>query len=560
SRKRHGFGNAIAAPYHHIILPLASRRDKVTEVRWGIRDFQRRFGRDPEGMWLPETAVDEESLDVLAQEGIRFTILAPHQVTTPPLYGLPGMVHTPGNRRIAVFPYDGTVSHDIAFGTLIRDADSWAKRMVMPPDDVGGPKLVSVATDGETYGHHVPFGEMALASMLERLEHAPVLVENHAAFLHRHPPRESVTLAGTTSWSCSHGVGRWRSDCGCRTKPGTSQAWRQPMREALDWLKDALDERFEREGRASVEDPWALRDDWDPNAPISDLPVGARELLELQRNALRMFTSCGWFFDDIAGLEATQCLRYALRATEYAGEEESTLRHGLRERLRPARSNDQIAGDGAAVLETRAAASHPATARAAAGVAALARFAPTLVPTSLGVFDVIRATTELVVVRHRRTGRTTTMQTQVVGDGVTELEVQVDDVDTPVAPVVVQLTQLPEPARDALRQHAQATLLPAVLSLAEREAVAAGVQAYADALRRAMLRHLGQDAAHVNLAALRAALSLLALDRRPVPFDVQTQFYRIYTGADPEAAARLAPLVEDFGFSAVLAGRPSTRG
>ncbi len=557
SRARLGFGNAIAAPYHHVILPLASRRDKVTEVRWGIRDFQRRFGRDPEGMWLPETAVDEETLDVLAQEGIRFTVLAPHQVSAVPLHGLPGLVHTPGNRRIAVFPYDGALAHDIAFGTLIRDSDAFAERMVLPPDDIGGPKLVSVATDGETYGHHVPFGEMALASMLQRLAHAPVQIDNYAAFLHRHPPRDTVTLAGTTSWSCSHGVERWRADCGCRTKPGTSQAWRGPMREALDWLKEALDAQFERDAGALAEDPWSIRDDWDPDAPVSTLAVPLRELLELQRNALRMFTSCGWFFDDIAGLEALQCLRYAVHATEYAGGAQSELRQGLRDRLRAARSNDPIAGDGATILESRVAASHPAAIRAAAGVAALARFAPTLVPTSLGVFDVVRATGEGVVVRHQRTGRLTTLRTEVVGDGVTELEVRVDDLETPGTPMVVHLTQLPEPARDALRRHTQARLLPAVLSLAEREAVAAGVQPYGDALRRAMLRHLGDDAAHVNLPAVRAALSLLALDRRPVPFDVQTQFYRIYTGAGPEAAAQLMPLLGDFGFAEGIG--PETR-
>ena len=549
SRERFGFGNAIASPYHHVILPLASRRDKETEVRWGIRDFQRRYGRDPEGMWLPETAVDEETLDVLAQEGMRFTILAPHQLEKPPLHGLPGVVRTPGNHRIAVFPYDGAIAHDIAFGTLIRDPDVWAQRMVLPPDDLAGPKLVSVATDGETYGHHIRFGEMALAAMLERLAHAPVQIDNYAAFLHRHPPRDTVTLAGTTSWSCAHGVERWRSDCGCRTAPGTSQAWRSPMRAALDWLKEALDVRFEREGMALFGDPWAARCDYDPGTTPSALPVPARELLEMQRNALRMFTSCGWFFDDIAGIESLQCLRYAARATEFAGEQAAELRQGLREWLRPARSNDPHMGDGAAILETRVVPGRPAEIRAGASIAALARFAPTYVPTMLGVFDVVRATAEAVVIRHQRTGRTFTMRTEVVGNGVTELEVRVDDLDTPGTPIVVSLTELPEPARDALRRHSQANLLPAVLNLAEREAVAAGVDPYATALRRAMLRHLGDDAAHVNLPAIRAALDLLALDRRPVPFDVQTQFYAIYRSASGDVLARLRPLLADFGFS-----------
>ncbi len=332
-----GHGNAIAMPYHHTILPLASRRDKVTEVRWGIADFRRRFGRDPEGLWLPETAVDEETLDVLAAEGIRFTILAPHQVASAPAGGLPGWYRTPSGHQIALFIYDGPISHDVAFGGLLRDAAQWAERL-LATDPAGGERaLVSVATDGETYGHHQHFGEVALAWLLGDLDRRGVRVENFAAFLARHPARQEVQLVAPSSWSCPHGVERWRRDCGCRVAPErpTNQRWRAPLREGLDALARDLHLIFEREGATIFADPWAVRDAYgevvasDPATvnrwvagrqhAADSSTVRASELLELERNALRMFTSCGWFFDDIAGIEALQVLRYAARAIELAG-------------------------------------------------------------------------------------------------------------------------------------------------------------------------------------------------------------------------------------------------
>jgi len=347
SRARHaGHGNAIAMPYHHVIMPLASRRDKITEVRWGIADFRRRFGRGPEGMWLPETAVDPETLDVLAAEGIAFTILAPHQVEQAPADGSAGRYRTSGGRSIALFVYDGAISHDVAFGSLLKDASAWAERLLAPGKRGHERRLVAVATDGETYGHHHKFGEVALAWVLRELERRrDARVENFAAFLARHRPEQEVKLVAPTSWSCAHGVERWRADCGCRMAPErpTQQRWRAPLREALDWLAGELHARFEQEGGALFAGSWAARDAYGTDRTGDGR---ARELLEMERNALRMFTSCGWFFDDIAGIETIQILRYAARAIELAGADAPRLEAGVLERLARAQSNERAEGTG----------------------------------------------------------------------------------------------------------------------------------------------------------------------------------------------------------------------
>jgi len=311
-------GGAMAMPYHHVILPLSPRRDKTTEVRWGIADFRRRFGREPEGMWLPETAVDHETLDVLAEEGIRFTVLAPHQVERAPAGGLPGWYHTAGGggRRIALFIYDGPLSHGVAFGPLVNDAAQWVERLRSASGD-----LVSIATDGETYGHHHKGGAVTLARVLETIE-----TENYASFLARRPPQEDVRLVAPSSWSCPHGVERWRAECGCRAAPerATQQRWRAPLRAALEWLSEEIRGAFARDGRA--------------------LPTA------LEHQLLRMFTSCGWFFDDIAGIESVIVLRSAARAIELAGPplkiDQARLEAGLLERLALAPSNDPAVGSG----------------------------------------------------------------------------------------------------------------------------------------------------------------------------------------------------------------------
>jgi hypothetical protein len=334
SAERLGRGNAMAQPYHHIILPLASRRDKEVEVRWGIADFQRRFGRMPDGMWLPETAVDLDTLDVLARAGIRFTVLAPHQVQVPPLFGGPAVIRTSPGQRISVFVYDGAVSHDVAFGPLLRDPVTWSHRLRLVPGNVLAPALISLATDGETYGHHHKVGLTALAGVLQLLGRSGITVENYASFLDRHPPREFARLVENTSWSCAHGVERWRSNCGCRLVDGTSQAWRTPLRQGLDQLRAAVDELLAERGLQVPEDP-----------------VAAAREVPLDWHARRMFSSCGWFFDDIAGIESRICLAHALRAISLAGDAGAALLAALREKLAEAHSNDPEAGTGADMLD-----------------------------------------------------------------------------------------------------------------------------------------------------------------------------------------------------------------
>ncbi|MCG6955721.1 MAG: DUF3536 domain-containing protein [Gemmatimonadetes bacterium] len=385
SAARLGHGNALASPYHHIILPLASRRDKVTEVRWGITDFRRRFGRSPEGMWLPEAAVDTETLEVLAAEGIAFTILGPGQVASEPDGGRPGRVKLPSGREIAVFVYDGGLSHDVAFGDLIKDGSAWVQRIA---EDARERALVALATDGETFGHHRRWGDMALAAVAAAMQdHPTVRADNFAAFLEHDPPREDIELVEPSSWSCAHGVERWRSDCGCRidTSKPKAQGWRAVLRDALDELSDSLHGAFEAEGRAIVADPWAARDAYGQILDRGDAAAGefvreratrelsdaevarAVTLLEMQHDALAMFTSCGWFFDDIAGLEPLQVLRYAARALDLAGDTAAGWEERLRTRLAEAVSADPEEGDGARLWDEKVRGGAPAEVDAPSG-------------------------------------------------------------------------------------------------------------------------------------------------------------------------------------------------
>jgi alpha-amylase/alpha-mannosidase (GH57 family) len=328
-----GHGNAVAMPYHHVILPLASRREKVTEVRWGLEDFRRRFGRDAEGMWLPETAMDEETLVVLAEAGVRFTILAPQQVAKLPVDGRPLAFDAGGGRTIALFVYDGPLAADAAFGKLLNDGDDMARRLAAPAAaatrDGAGDTLMSLAVDGETFGHHHKFAEMALARAISTLRSDPtVRVENYASVLARIPVREEAQLVVPSSWSCPHGVERWRANCGCRTTPGTSQEWRRPLRAALDWLARMLDARIERLGAGSE-----------------------ARLLDALRSRQGMFGSCAWFFDDAAGLETELMLRLAAHAMDLTGSRD--LEPGFVERLALAKSNDPVEEDAGRMYRTR---------------------------------------------------------------------------------------------------------------------------------------------------------------------------------------------------------------
>lgn len=555
SRARRGHGNAIAAPYHHVILPLASRRDKITEVRWGIADFRRRFGHEPLGMWLPETAVDLETLDVLAGEGIRFTILAPHQVVKPPPAGLPGRIETGGGRSIAVYLYDGPLSHDVAFGPLIRDAPLWTAAVLERPLAESGPTLVSLAADGETFGHHHPFGEMALAATLDRLGRDPeVRLENFASFLARYPAELPVELIEATSWSCAHGVERWKSDCGCRLKPETSQAWRAPLRSALDWLAGDLHSRFEDEAAPLLKDPWEARDRWDFGAP-SALPMRARELLEMEMNLLRMYTSCGWFFDDIAGLESEICLRYAARAIEWAGPECAGLHDGLRDRLALARSNDPAKGNGAELYE-RSRPQLPAETRAAAAFAASRAVAPDRVPRQIGPYRAEPGQDGHLVVHHRRTGHTWRYRAEPNLQGVLDASVGVrEPPDGP--PVQVGLKDLPEPERAEVQDAFRRVLLPNVLDQGEADRIADGRVEYRRAIGEALVRRLPADpsaASNVDLEGIHRALDLLALEERAIPFEAQTRYARLLAQGPPELRKAFRGLADRFGFA--VAGDP----
>jgi alpha-amylase/alpha-mannosidase (GH57 family) len=339
SRERFsGHGSALAQAYNHAILPLANARDKVTQVQWGIRDFEHRFGRRPEGMWLPETAVDEATLEVLAAHGIAFTILSPHQAPgVDPRE--PCRVPLPSGREIAVFFYDGGVSQAVAFGGLLAGGGGDLARALLSRFEEGdGPSLVHVATDGETYGHHVRGGDRALTEALDAIGGSGwAALTNYGEFLERFPPRRETRILPVSSWSCAHGVGRWTDDCGCSAGGASRHPWRRPLREALDWLRDAIAPVFEVEAERFFAHPWSARDGFvdvllDPSRESEDrfftrhgvrnLTAGQRrralELMELQRNALLMYTSCGWFFDDPAGIETRQVLRYAARAVELA--------------------------------------------------------------------------------------------------------------------------------------------------------------------------------------------------------------------------------------------------
>ncbi len=576
-----GQGNAIAMPYHHVILPLASRRDKVTEVRWGIADFRRRFGRDPVGMWLPETAVDDETLDVLAAEGMRFTVLAPHQVAKVPGDGSPGLYRTNGGRTIALFVYDGPISHDVAFGGLLRDAATWAERLTAAGASGAMPRLRTVATDGETYGHHHRFGEMALAAVLSQLGgRADVRVENFASFLERHPAREPVTLVAPSSWSCPHGVERWRSDCGCKLAPErpTQQAWRGPLREGLEQLAARLHAVFERDGWELLGDPWAARDAYGPVAgaghdaiaqfttnwvaergtarpgpernPASEPRIiRARELLELERDTLRMFTSCGWFFDDVAGIETAQILKYAAHAIELAGAGSSALSAELLERLARARSNDLGLGTGREVYQRAVRKSAPAAARAAAAYVAVRALAPEA-RLEARCF-IARDDQDLVTLTHCRTGRVRRFRVKLEAcDGPRLVSVVAGPDGT--NQVRVPLDDFPERSRDAVRAALRRRLVARWLTPEQTAMVANSEAPLSDVAGRALVQAvaaLGDGGRAGEAEEVFGLTDLLELAGHGVPFDAQTRFAWVRDQVGPERAAALAPIGRRLGFA-----------
>jgi alpha-amylase/alpha-mannosidase (GH57 family) len=385
-----GHGSALAQSYNHSILPLCNDRDRRTQVVWGVRDYEHRFGRRPEGMWLPETAVDLDTLEELAGEGIAFTVLAPRQADGARAIGSTRWkdvggeridpsrayrVHLPSGRTIAAFFYDGPISRGVAFEKLLARGEDLAGRLAGAfSDRRDWPQLVHIATDGETYGHHHAHGDMALAYALRHIEsNGLATLTNYGEFLERHPPTHEARIVENSSWSCVHGVERWRADCGCCSgmHAGWDQGWRAPLREALDWLRDTLAPLFEERGRHFLKHPWEARDAYigvilDRSRETRDAflaehavrrlspkeQVWVWKLLEMQRHAMLMYTSCGWFFDELSGIETVQVIQYAGRAIQLAWEVSGQdLEPPFLERLERAKSNLPEHEDGGRIYE-----------------------------------------------------------------------------------------------------------------------------------------------------------------------------------------------------------------
>ncbi len=372
-----GHGSAIAQVYNHMIMPLANEKDKHTQVIWGIKDFEMRFQRMPEGMWLAETAADIPTLEVLAEHNIKFTILSPYQAHAVRKLGdkewqdvkggtvnpkRPYKINLPSGKTIAVFFYDGPVSQGIAFEKLLNNGETFASRLLSTYSDDDKPELMNIATDGETYGHHHRHGEMALSFALHHIrENDLANITIYGQYLENYPPEYEAIIIEPSSWSCAHGVERWKSNCGCRTggHPGWDQEWRGPLRQAFDNVKNNLTPFFEHEMKAFVKDPWTVRNDYirlinnreeshinafidqhTSNTLTDDQRSRMLKLLEMDYHTMLMYTSCGWFFDEVTGIETLQDIAYAARAVQLA------QRLGLRdvegefiERLHEAKSN-----------------------------------------------------------------------------------------------------------------------------------------------------------------------------------------------------------------------------
>ena len=385
-----GHGSAMAQAYNHMILPLANEADRRTQIVWGIRDFEHRFGRRPEGMWLPEAAADTRTLEMLADEGIRFTVLAPRQAGRVRKIGgrawkdVHGgidpsrayLAKLPGRKTIALFFYDGPISQAVAFEGLLNNGETFASRLLGGfSDQRAWPQLMHIATDGETYGHHHRFGDMALAYALHHVESKDLAkLTNYGEFLEKHPPEIEVQIVENSSWSCSHGIERWKSDCGCNSgRAGWNQAWRAPLRAALDHLRDELAPKYQVEADELLASAWKARDDYaqvvldrSPESLDRFFAAHARrgreldeaeriralKLLELQRHAMLMYTSCGWFFDELSGIEAVQVILYAARAIQLAQEIFGDhIEQNFLERLAQARSNLPEHGNGAEIYK-----------------------------------------------------------------------------------------------------------------------------------------------------------------------------------------------------------------
>lgn len=387
-----GHGNAIAQVYNHMIMPLANEQDKQTQVIWGLKDFEMRFGRKPEGMWLAETAVDDDSLRVLVENGIKYTILSPYQAlkfrnisdkdwvdvswgNIDPARAYRYNIKSAPGKHIDLFFYDGAISKSVAFDEILKDGNKFVRRLKEGVSDSRNhSQLINIATDGESYGHHTKFGDMALAYVLRvRAKEEGFTIVNYAQYLEKFPPEAEVDIKQESSWSCFHGVGRWKEDCGCSTggHPGWNQKWRKPLREALDYLRDELVSIFEKDSKKYIKNPWEARNkyidlildrseltikNFQKTNFVKDLSeeqkVKAMELLEMQRQAMLMYTSCGWFFSEISGIETTQIMKYAARAMQLAQSfSKKDLEKHFLELLAEAKSNFPEFGSGKDIFE-----------------------------------------------------------------------------------------------------------------------------------------------------------------------------------------------------------------
>ena len=352
-----GHGSALAQAYNHLIMPLANDRDKETQVIWGIEDFKSRFDRFPEGMWLGETAANTSTLEMLAKHGIKFTILSPYQAKQVRKIGTkewtdatdakvdpkkPYLCKLPSGNEITLFFYDGPASQGVAFEGLLDNGERFADRLKGQISDNDEVELMHIATDGESYGHHHSLGEMALSYCLHHIEEKEdVQLTIYGEFLEKHPPQYEAQIIEDTSWSCYHGVERWRSDCGCNTggNGDWNQKWRKPLRETFDWVRENLIILYEKEMAEFTDDPWRVRDQYihvilnrDEENVASFLKENIKKelseeekikllkLLEMQYHAMLMYTSCGWFFDEVTGIESMQDVFYATRAVQLAEE------------------------------------------------------------------------------------------------------------------------------------------------------------------------------------------------------------------------------------------------
>jgi alpha-amylase/alpha-mannosidase (GH57 family) len=438
-----GHGSAMAQAFNHMIMPLASPRDRATQVRWGIADFKKRFGRAPEGMWLPECAVDTASLEALAAEGILFTVLAPHQAKAwRPPHGEwrttavdPGRAYKyplPSGRTIDLFFYDGGVAQAVAFERLLADGHKIIERMTHRGDAEGGePTLCHIATDGETYGHHHRYGDMALAWALAQVEEGwhGTRLTNYGEFRAKVPATWECQLVENSSWSCAHGVERWREDCGCNSggRPGWNQKWRRPLRDALDFLRDHVAATLDGAGSLLFKDPWAARDAYvhvligmprdreeflarhAAHTLTADERIRALSMMEMSRHAMLMYTSCGWFFDELSGIETVQCLQYAARVAELLQEIGGHPIEGdFVERLSAAQSNLVDEGDGRNVWAQRVRPARIDPEKVAAHVAVRTLVTPTELTHAVPGFVV-----EVVDAIERRSGRARMIASQV---------------------------------------------------------------------------------------------------------------------------------------------------